>query len=123
MLTVRRDEERKELEDEERIRSQVFNVLSEKEFHQHTNIEDQVKQLKNESRSWIKPKDLTKEIERMLNEKVDYSFSIDLAGVKRTTAGQEIRQDDQKSLVTHSPFESQPKTVQRKAPGASKYEE
>lgn len=120
---MRRDEERKELEDEERIRSQVFNVLSEKEFHQHTNIEDQVKQLKNESRSWIKPKDLTKEIERMLNEKVDYSFSIDLAGVKRTTAGQEIRQDDQKSLVKHSPFESEPKTVQRKAPGASKYEE
>ena len=120
---MRRDEERKELEDEERIRSQVFNVLSEREFDQHANVEDQVKQLKSESRSWINPKDLTKEIERMLNEKVDYSFSIDLAGVKRTQSGQEILQQEQKSLVTHSPFESQPKIVQRKAPGASKYEE
>lgn len=87
------------------------------------NIEDEVKRMKIESRSWIKPEDLTKEIERMLNEKHDYNFSIDLNGTKRTSNGTDFVQQDRPNLVTLSPLDLEPKTVQRKPPGASKYEE
>ena len=73
MLNVRREDERKVLEEEEKIRSNVLKVLSEKEFSRHLNVEDEVKRMKIESRSWIKPEDLTKEIERMLNEKHGYN--------------------------------------------------
>ncbi|CAF1113953.1 unnamed protein product [Adineta ricciae] len=123
LLAVRREDERVALEEEERIRSQVLNVLSEKEFREHLNVEEEVKQMKNESRSWINPNDLSREIERMLNEKHDYNFSIDLAGKKRTQSGKEIVEDNKSKLVSISSFESEPKNVARKPPGASKYEE
>jgi hypothetical protein len=123
LLAVRREDERLALEDEERIRSEILNILSEKEFRQHLNIEDEVKQIKTESRSWINPNDLEREIERMLNEKHDYNFSIDLAGLKRTSTGKEIIDQDKPNLVSISPLELEPKTVARKPPGASKYEE
>ncbi len=123
LLAVRREDERLALEDEERIRSEILNILSEKEFRQHLNIEDEVKQIKTESRSWINPNDLEREIERMLNEKHDYNFSIDLAGLKRTSTGKEIIDQDKPNLVSISPLELEPKTVTRKPPGASKYEE
>ena len=123
LLAVRREDERVELEEEERIRSQVLNLLSEKEFQRQVNIEDEVKQMKNEARSWVNPTDLSREIERMLNEKHDYQFSIDLAGIKRTSAGQEILDKSQSNRVSMLPFDNQPKNVQRKPPGASKYEE
>jgi hypothetical protein len=90
---------------------------------EHIDIEDEVKQLKQESRSWINPNDLSREIERMLNEKHDYNFSIDLAGIKRTPTGKEIVDQDKSSLVSISPHELEPKNVARKPPGASKYEE
>ena len=59
----------------------------------------------------------------MLNEKHDYNFSIDLAGTKRTVGGKEIVEQDQPNLVSIAPHELEPKTVARKPPGASKYEE
>jgi hypothetical protein len=120
---MRREDERLALEEEERIRSQVLNILSEKEFREHSNIEEEVKQIKKESRSWVNPKDLTREIERMLNEKHDYNFSIDLSGMKRTQTGNEIIDKEKPKLVSISPFEEEPKNVARKPPGASKYEE
>ncbi|CAF3899726.1 unnamed protein product [Rotaria magnacalcarata] len=123
LLTMRRSDERFELEEEERIRSRVLNMLSEKQFREHLNIEDEVKQIKNESRAWVNPNDLSREIERMLNEKHDYNFSIDLTGTKRTQTGKEISDENQSNLVTISPFELEPKNVSRKPPGASKYEE
>ena len=123
LLAVRREDERVELEEEERIRSQVLNILSEKEFQRQVNVEEEVKQMKKESRSWVNPTDLSREVERMLNEKHDYQFSIDLAGIKRTPAGQEIIDKNQSNRVSMLPFEAQPKSVQRKPPGASKYEE
>ena len=123
MLAIRREDERVALEEEERIRSNVLNLLSEKEFQRQVNVEDEVKQVKSESRSWINPKDLTREIERMLNEKHDYNYSIDLSGVKRTAGGKEIVEHDKPSLVSISPLELEPKNVARKPPGASKYEE
>ncbi|CAF5170705.1 unnamed protein product, partial [Rotaria sp. Silwood1] len=73
LLTMRRNDERLLLEEEERIRSQVINILSEKQFNEHLNIEEEVKQIKNESRSWVNKNDLLREIERMLNEKHDYN--------------------------------------------------
>ncbi len=123
MLTIRREDERVALEEEERIRSNVLNFLSENEFQRQVNVEDEVKQIKSESRSWINPKDLTREIERMLNEKHDYNYSVDLSGVKRTFGGKEIVEHDKPSLVSISPLELEPKKVARKPPGASKYEE
>ncbi len=123
LLSIRREDERLALEEEERIRSNVLNILSEKEFQQQINIEDEVKQIKIESRSWINPKELTREIERMLNEKHDYNYSIDLSGVKRTVGGKEIIEQDKPNLVSISPLELEPKNVARKPPGASKYEE
>ncbi len=87
------------------------------------NIEDEVKQIKNESRSWINPNDLSREIERMLNEKHDYNFSVDLAGIKRTPTGKEIVEQEKPNLVSISPLDLEPKNVARKPPGASKYEE
>lgn len=59
----------------------------------------------------------------MLNEKHDYNFSIDLAGLKRTVSGKEIVDQDQPNLVSISPLDLEPKNVARKPPGASKYEE
>jgi hypothetical protein len=59
----------------------------------------------------------------MLNEKHDYNFSIDLSGLKRTQTGKEIPDQNKPNLVSISPFESEPKNVARKPPGASKYEE
>lgn len=123
LFKIRQEDERKTTEEEERIRSNVLNILSAKEFDKHTNIENEVKQIKSESRSWINPNDLTREIERMLNEKHDYNFSIDLAGTKRTVGGKEIVEQDQPNLVSIAPHELEPKTVARKPPGASKYEE
>ena len=123
LLAVRRNDERLALEEEERIRSQVLNMLSEKQWTKHLNIEEEVKRVKEESRSWINPNDLSREIERMLNEKHDYNFSTDLAGKKRTQIGQEILEQDKSNLVSISPFELEPKNVTRKPPGASKYEE
>ena len=120
---MRREDERLALEDEERIRSNILNLLSEKDFRRQMSIEDEVKQIKAESRSWINPADLTREIERMLNEKHDYNYSVDLAGVKRTAGGKEIVEQETPSLVSISPFELEPKIVARKPPGASKYEE
>lgn len=79
--------------------------------------------MKAESRSWINPNDLTREIERVLNEKHDYNYSIDLSGTKRTQTEKEIQQQDKPNLVTLAPFDLEPKNVQRKPPGASKYEE
>lgn len=99
-----------------------MNILSEKEFQDNLNIEEEVKQIKKESRSWVNPNDLTREIERMLNEKHDYNFSIDLAGIKRTQTGKEINEQIKTNLVSISPFELEPKNVARKPPGASKYE-
>lgn len=122
---MRRDDERVALEEEERIRSDVLGMLSEKQFTRQLSIEDEVKQMKLESRSWIDPKNLSREIERMLNEKHDYNFSIDLAGKRRTQSGKEIsdEQHDKSSLVSIAPFDAEPKRVARKPPGASKYEE
>ena len=120
---MRREDERVALEEEERIRSQVLDFLSEKEFQRQVNVEDEVKQMKKEARSWVNPADLSREIERMLNEKHEYQFSIDLAGIKRTPAGQEILDKTQSNRVSMLPFDAQPKHVQRKPPGASKYEE
>lgn len=59
----------------------------------------------------------------MFNEKHDYNFSIDLAGIKRSQSGKEILDEKKPNLVTMSPFELEPKNVARKPPGASKYEE
>lgn len=123
MLNIRREDERLALKEEEDIRANVLNILSEKEFQRQINVDDQVKQLKTESRSWINPNDLTREIERMLNEKHDYNYSIDLSGVKRTSGGKEIVQHDQPNLVSIAPLELEPKKLARKPPGASKYEE
>ncbi|CAF1224327.1 unnamed protein product [Adineta steineri] len=123
LFAMRREDERRALEEEEGIRSQVLNVLSEKQFNKHLNIEEEVKQMKKESRSWINPNQLSNEIERMLNEKYDYNYSIDLAGIKRTQLGKEIVEDTKPNLVSMSPFESESKNVARKPPGASKYEE
>ena len=123
LLNVRREDERAALDEEEKIRSNILNYLSEDEFRRQINVDEEVKQLKIESRSWINPKDLTREIERMLNEKHDYNYSVDLQGVKRTAAGKEIVEQEQPNLVSHVPFESEPKHVARKPPGASKYEE
>jgi hypothetical protein len=123
LLAMRREDERLAQEEEEKIRSQVLNILSEKQFHEHQNIEEEVKQMKKESRSWINPNDLSREIERMLNEKHDYNYSIDLAGIKRTQTGKEISDEHKPDLVSISPFELEPKNVTRKPPGASKYEE
>ncbi len=123
LLAMRREDERLALEEEERIRSNVLKILSDKEFRQQINIEDEVKQMKNESRSWINPKDLTREIERMLNEKHDYNFSVDLSGMKRTSGGKDIVEQDKPNFVSISPLELEPKNVARKPPGASKYEE
>ncbi|CAF2767822.1 unnamed protein product [Rotaria sp. Silwood2] len=123
LLTMRRNDERLALEEEENIRSQILNILSEKQFNEHINIEEEVKQIKTESRSWVNPNDLIREIERMLNEKHDYNFSIDLAGIKRTHLGKEIVDQNKTNLVSMSPFEFEPKNVARKPPGASKYEE
>ena len=120
---MRRNDERLESEEEERIRSQVLNILSEKQFQEQLNIEDEVKQIKTESRSWVNPNDLSREIERMLNEKHDYNCSVDLAGIKRTETGKEIVDQNKANLVSISPFELEPKKVGRKPPGASKYEE
>ena len=111
------------MKEEEDIRANVLNVLSGKEFHRQINVDEEVKQLKMESRSWINPNDLTREIERMLNEKHDYNYSIDLSGVKRTSGGKEIVQQDQPHLVSIAPLELEPKNLARKPPGASKYEE
>ncbi|CAF1003427.1 unnamed protein product [Rotaria sordida] len=123
LLAMRRNDERLALEEEERLRSQVLNILSEKEFNKHLNIEEEVKQIKKESRSWVNPNDLSREIERMLNEKHDYNFSIDLTGIKRTQSGKDIVDQNKPDLVSISPFELEPKNVARKPPGASKYEE
>ena len=123
LLNQRREDERIELEDEEQIRSNILKILSEKEFHQQLNIEEEVKRIKNEYRSWVNPNDLDREIERMLNEKHDYNYSIDLTGTKRTQTGKEIHQQDKPSFVSIAPFDLEPKNVQRKSPGASKYEE
>ncbi|CAF1168009.1 unnamed protein product [Rotaria sp. Silwood1] len=123
LLTMRRNDERLLLEEEERIRSQVINILSEKQFNEHLNIEEEVKQIKNESRSWVNKNDLLREIERMLNEKHDYNFSIDLAGIKRTQLGKDIIDQHKPNLVSITSFELEPKNVARKPPGASKYEE
>jgi hypothetical protein len=123
LVSIRREDERLALEEEERIRSNVLKILSDKEFRQQINIEDEVKQIKNESRSWINPKDLTREIERMLNEKHDYNFSVDLSGMKRTSGGKDIVEQDKPNFVSISPLELEPKNVARKPPGASKYEE
>ncbi len=111
------------MEEEERIRSEVLTLLSEKEFRQQLDIEEEVKQMKTESRSWINPKDLSKEIERMLNEKHDYNFSVDLAGMKRTQSGKDIVDQEKPNLVSIAPLDLEPKNVARKPPGASKYEE
>jgi len=123
LLSIRREDERLALEDEEKIRSEILNILSEKEFNRQINIEDEVKKIKIESRSWINSKDLTREIERILNEKHDYNYSIDLSGIKRTPTGKEIIDQDKPNLVSISPFDLERKTVSRKPPGASKYEE
>lgn len=120
---MRQEDERVALEEEEKIRSNILKFLSEEEFQRQVNVEQEVKQVKSESRAWINPKDLTREIERMLNEKHDYNFSVDLEGVKRTTSGKEIGRQEQPNLVSHAPFESEPKHVARKPPGASRYEE
>jgi Asp-tRNA(Asn)/Glu-tRNA(Gln) amidotransferase B subunit len=123
LLSIRREDERLELEEEENIRSKILNILSEKEFNRQINIEDEVKKIKIESRSWINSKDLTREIERILNEKHDYNYSIDLSGIKRTQIGKEIIEQDKPNLVSISPFDLEQKNLSRKPPGASKYEE
>jgi hypothetical protein len=87
------------------------------------NIEEEVKQIKAESRSWINPKDLTREIERMFHEKHDYNYSINLSEVKRTAEGNEIVEQEKPNLVSIAPLKLEPKSVARKPPGASKYEE
>lgn len=59
----------------------------------------------------------------MLNEKHDYNYSIDLAGIKRTQSGKDIVDQDKPNLVSIAPLDLEPKNVARKPPGASKYEE
>ena len=53
---MRREDEPFVLE-EERIRSNIVDLLSENEFQRQIDIEDEVQQIKAESRSWIKRKD------------------------------------------------------------------
>jgi len=122
LLAMRREDERLALE-EERIRSNILDLLIRKKFQRQMNIEEEVKQIKAESRSWINPKDLTREIEGMFNEKHDYNYSINLSEVKRTVDGNEIVEQEKPNLVSIAPLELEPKSVARKPPGASKYEE
>jgi len=124
LLNVRSEDERLEREEEIRLRSQVLEILSDKQFRQHIDADEYVKQIKEEAQLWINPNDLSREIERMLDEKHDYNFSIDLTGTKQTSTGQKIVDEEKKrSFVTMAPFEYESKKVERKPPGASKYEE
>jgi len=99
LLNVRSEDERLEREEEIRLRSQVLEILSDKQFRQHIDADEYVKQIKEEAQLWINPNDLSREIERMLDEKHDYNFSIDLTGTKQTSTGQKIVDEEKNEVL------------------------
>ncbi|CAF0748464.1 unnamed protein product [Didymodactylos carnosus] len=126
LLDVRLEDERLELEEEMKIKNQVISVLGTRAEQKLADIEAEVKRMKLESKSHINPNDLDLEIERMLNEKHDYDYSINLQGTKKLKGGQTIDEQQQmfdgRKLIKDAPYELEPKQVERKAPGSSKYE-